>query len=493
MPIGSAKIGVLGAGLVPGGTVTFNATGTFTVPPGVKKVNITGRGGTGNPGNAGNAGNPGNIGYGGTGGKGGAVTGQFGTSDAFGGGAGVSLRRHTPLIWRNSPACLPSAAGSYNTPGPVLCCLNQGANPGNYCPVRPSIPGYAGVGGTAGTAGNPGNPGTPGNASSGLNYNFAGGAGGNAGVGGNAGNGGSGGNGGGGASPGSAVIGYYPCACATPNSSGGAGGNGGGSGGAGIGTRSAPTVGPVPNTPANWIKYGGGGGGGAGVNDGSSGLNGVMMTAPYTGTYFPGTPSLNAAGGTDPGNPFNGTISPCYTNKITQNMTGGLGGSGGIGGARGAGLVAIIQKYCGQRPINDTGNPVPTYFPNPTLPYNPASRIVYAPTATKNITANNTTLNPLTNNMFRSGSGGGGGGYGDTSNLCAQPYNFYANRIQSAAGGGGGGRGNAGNAGGNSTAPSGSAGTPATYNCVPVTPGSPYPITVGGPSGGQVVISWNPQ
>jgi hypothetical protein len=49
MPIGSSKLGVLGAGLVPGGTETFNAPGTFSIPPGVKKVSITGVGGTGNP------------------------------------------------------------------------------------------------------------------------------------------------------------------------------------------------------------------------------------------------------------------------------------------------------------------------------------------------------------------------------------------------------------------------------------------------------------
>jgi hypothetical protein len=49
MPIGTSKVGALG-GLVPGGTETFNASGTFSVPPGVKKVSITGTGGTGNPG-----------------------------------------------------------------------------------------------------------------------------------------------------------------------------------------------------------------------------------------------------------------------------------------------------------------------------------------------------------------------------------------------------------------------------------------------------------
>jgi hypothetical protein len=71
MPIGSSKLGVLGAGLVPGGTETFNAPGTFSIPPGVKKVSVTGIGGTGNPGNSGTAGNPGNPGGGAGGGGGG--------------------------------------------------------------------------------------------------------------------------------------------------------------------------------------------------------------------------------------------------------------------------------------------------------------------------------------------------------------------------------------------------------------------------------------
>jgi hypothetical protein len=61
MPIGSSKIGVLGAGLVPGGTETFNAPGTFSIPPGVKKVSITGVGGVGNPGTSGTAGNAGGV------------------------------------------------------------------------------------------------------------------------------------------------------------------------------------------------------------------------------------------------------------------------------------------------------------------------------------------------------------------------------------------------------------------------------------------------
>jgi hypothetical protein len=47
-----------------------------------------------------------------------------------------------------------------------------------------------------------------------------------------------------------------------------------------------------------------------------------------------------------------------------------------------------------------------------------------------------------------------------------------------------GNAGNGGNPGNNAT--------PSTSNCVAVTPGTNYPITVGGP-GGQFVVSWNPQ
>jgi hypothetical protein len=483
MPIGSAKIGVLGAGLVPGGTVTFNATGTFTVPPGVKKVSITGRGGTGSPGNAGNAGNPGNIGYGAMGGQGASTTsiGNIGGGPA--GSGGMSLRRHNPIVPYFNPG---GSSGSQNTPNPTMVALDTCINPANTGTFTPAQPGYSGDSGSAGTAGNPGNPGTPGNASVGLNYNFAGGAGGNAGVGGNAGNGGSGGTGGG-AGSGSGICAGVPCAGPTPNYPGGAGGNGAGSGGAGLGTRGYSPVGPT--TPGfNWVKFGGSGGGGAGINDGSSGVSGATMPSSYQNTYI-NSPTVRTAGGTDPSNPFNGTISPTYF-QITQNMTGGMGGAG-IQVQRG--LMSVIQYNNRQRPINNTGNPVNCYYPNPRLCYSHASRVCFSPTAAKTITANSVPINPLTNNMFRAGGGGGGGSYSCASFCTPYSVNQAAERMRSAGGGGGGGRGNAGNAGGNSTAPSGSAGTPATYNCVPVTPGSPYPITVGGPSGGQVVISWNPQ
>jgi hypothetical protein len=59
-----------------------------------------------------------------------------------------------------------------------------------------------------------------------------------------------------------------------------------------------------------------------------------------------------------------------------------------------------------------------------------------------------------------------------------------------AGGGGGSGRGGNGNPGiaGN---PGSAAPTAQTYNCVPVSGGSTYPITASG--GGYVQITWNPQ
>jgi hypothetical protein len=67
MAIGTSKVGALG-GLVPGGTETFNTSGTFCVPPGVKKISVTGIGGSGTPGNTGSSGNAGNPGTGAGGG-----------------------------------------------------------------------------------------------------------------------------------------------------------------------------------------------------------------------------------------------------------------------------------------------------------------------------------------------------------------------------------------------------------------------------------------
>lgn len=115
MAIGSGKAGLLGAGTVPGGTQTFNASGTFTAPPGVSKVNLVGKGGPGNAGNSGSAGNPG---AGASGGSGGTLT---------------------DYLWNN-------CNGSYNVfirPG---CAVSSGGNGG------------AGSG-SSGNAGTPGNAG----------------------------------------------------------------------------------------------------------------------------------------------------------------------------------------------------------------------------------------------------------------------------------------------------------------------------------------------
>jgi hypothetical protein len=48
MAIGTSKIGVLGASIVPGGSETFNASGTFISPAGVTRINLSGKGGAGN-------------------------------------------------------------------------------------------------------------------------------------------------------------------------------------------------------------------------------------------------------------------------------------------------------------------------------------------------------------------------------------------------------------------------------------------------------------
>ena len=71
MPAGTPKVALFGGkSIVPGGSQTFNAPGTFTVPVGVTKVSITGKGGAGN---AGGIGNGGGCGFGAGGAGGGAL------------------------------------------------------------------------------------------------------------------------------------------------------------------------------------------------------------------------------------------------------------------------------------------------------------------------------------------------------------------------------------------------------------------------------------
>jgi hypothetical protein len=105
---------------------------------------------------------------------------------------------------------------------------------------------------------------------------------------------------------------------------------------------------------------------------------------------------------------------------------------------------------------------------------------------------------------FRAGGGGGGGGI--VQLYTGFPVASSPNMLRVAAGGGGGGgRGNLGNPGNSGAAGNpgpagnpgnagaagnpGAAANPTSFNCVPVTPGASYPVTVNG----QLIVSWNPQ
>jgi hypothetical protein len=183
MPIGSSKLGVLGAGLVPGGTETFNAPGTFSIPPGVKKVSITGKGATGNPGNAGNPGNPGNPGTGGSGGGSGITNYPFGAfiNGKPGGLAYKNLPAPTSLVVNCPAQNIPLGRNVTSSNCYAIGGWGRGEFPAPQLPAV-GVNGQAGRSGNAGTAGNPGNTGNAGQPSSGLCNTFPGGCGGNAGV-----------------------------------------------------------------------------------------------------------------------------------------------------------------------------------------------------------------------------------------------------------------------------------------------------------------------
>jgi hypothetical protein len=461
MPIGSAKIGVLGAGLVPGGTETFNTSGTFSVPPGVKKVNITGKGATGNPGNAGNSGNAGNPGSGGGGGSGGVSSRQGGASPIGGTPGGIAYKNTSG---RPCSFVLPGAPYS-----PITPWFNSGTAPAPLSPLiamggagpcstpcfplgRPSNGAQTGISGNAGSAGNAGNPGNAGNSSSTLCKNFPGGAGGNAGVAGAAGNGG-----------GSGPAGGQGGNADTRNP--GSAGTGAGAGGAGgvLSQSGNPACRPL-------FYYGGNGGGGAGIsNDGAAGRATVRNDpgAPQSCTVF-----FSVGGNYEcstraltPGNPAAANIMgnfkwPRPPTCVANNMIGSPGSMGPpVSGITRAAITMMTS--C------NVGAPSCT-FANVT---SRSSVSQFSPS-------------PLAPEIFRAGAGGGGAaGYGAST--------VGANHCMG-GGGGGGGRGGAGNAGGTSSAPSGSAATPTTFNCVSVTPGGSVPVTVASP-GGQIVISWNPQ
>jgi len=473
MPIGASKVGALG-GLVPGGTETFNAPGTFSIPPGVKKVSVTGVGGTGNPGNSGTAGNPGNPGGGAGGG---------------GGGGGSSPCPFVPITSGGSGGASPGggnggAGGNQNPPSFF-------ANAGS--------PGNAGNNGTAGSAGSTGNPGNAGGTSSALGQNFAGGPGGNAGAAGNAGNQGNGGT----AGNGGAEMNRSP---SFPNT-GVAVGNGGNGGGAGVAANLKGTNAPYTcarngetlpgqrtrfynnSNPGLYMQFcylspigGSSHGGGGGAGDVNSGTN-FNIPGQKAGNRFvtatsienPTPPSIIPAPiapgpYNHPGQPvciINASLAPLNSPPTARNSVAfftravPLRGAGGNPGG-GAGGYGGVFGYRG-------------WTSPPVMPM----------TASANYTSQNI---GLTNSGFsatnaRAGGGGGGGGLA-LDNPCIP---------NGGGGGGGGGRGNAGNAGGaGGSGGSGVAATPSTVNCVPVTPGGTAPITVASP-GGQIVISWNPQ
>jgi len=453
MPIGTSKIGVLGAGTVPGGTETFNTPGTFSVPPGVSKVNITGKGGTGNPGNAGNAGNAGNPGSGGAGGGGGrgtqgAVCPHNGAPnpkniDAGRGGIAWKTARSPGSPFRN-----PCSPQIYNNINSSNCYAIGGCSDPQFTAVGPN--GQGGVAGQAGQAGQAGNPGNTGQSSSGICKTFPGGAGGNAGAAGSAGNAGAagvGGTGGGNFGPKNPGPGAA-----------GAGGTGGGSGGAGGQNFNRCPLGNCPSA-ANLVAGATGGGGAGSVNDGQNGGATQRLQLSQSPNRFPN--NLLVRGGNSnicaPITPTCG-FCPSYLNAgITTSTMGGGSRVRSPGRMDGMAAYAIFNISATAPPVN----------PSTTIR---ANFCQISPA-------------PLAPDVRR--AGGGGGGTCNNQGICP-------GGIWNAGGGGGGGRGGAGGAGGTSTGGTGSAATPQTFNCVSVTPGSPYPITVASP-GGQVVISWNPQ
>lgn len=336
MPIGSTRIGVLGGkAIVPGGSSTFNSPGTFTVPTGVTKVNITGKGATGSAGNSGNSGNDGGGGSGGASGFRFSQVACCGTFPRFigrfGGGAGGG-----PAPTRAAAPCAPNCQCIIPAPTGIPAVKN----------------GNAGNAGTAGSAGNSGNTGT---SSTGLGRNFAGGSGGN---GGTAGNGGTGGNGGGG---GASINGPVPIPATpslnpiapsyspAPANSGGAGGTcGGGSGQSNV---NCPTPGCSP--PTRSVR----GGGGAGTtNSGASGAGpNNSGTAGAGGTCGGGNGGYYIGGA----NPWQGPPNAIFGwgSSGSPNVRRAGGGGGGSNQALPYGKYAGAGGGGGRGNAGNAGNP----------------------------------------------------------------------------------------------------------------------------------------
>lgn len=279
MPIGASKSGLLGAGIVPGGSETFNSSGTFVAPPGVNNVSITGYGAPGCPGAPGNQAG---IGAGGAGGNGGIILSKPNCS------------------FSNDPSA-----------GRLAAATTGGA-------------------GSAGNSSSPGAPGPDGAASTVFCISLSGGTGGAGGA--AAPNGQAGNNG--------AIGGSINFGCGTPGP-GGTGGNAGGGTGAN-GARFAYLCIKDPSVNYT-TTYGGGGGGGAGsINPGCNGVNinssGQNQPAAPGGSLSGGPGGLrNASFWYGGQNPLPGRS---LGNPGVSGGSFGAGGGGGSGEALAIGVFA---------------------------------------------------------------------------------------------------------------------------------------------------------
>ncbi len=143
MPIGTGKGNLFGGGVsIEAGSQTFNSPGTFTVPPGLTTVSITGRGGSGNDGTPGGAGPSGAGGAGGTGGL-------------------ATFPTYNPVQYFAPPNYYSSPGKSGGAGGNAHFAPSGGAagNAGTATSVFGHNVGNTGTGGTGGTGGFKGNAG----------------------------------------------------------------------------------------------------------------------------------------------------------------------------------------------------------------------------------------------------------------------------------------------------------------------------------------------
>ena len=434
MAIGAGKIGLLGAGLTPAGSLTFNAPGTAALPAGVKLVSVTGVGGSGNPGS-------------GTGGRG-----EKSGGGAGGGGGTISYsifqatyvacygQSYTQTAGASSGFGTFSGKGSTGMKKDLGYCTFSGAPVSNYNTDFLVPNNTSGKNGTAGSAGSPSSAGSTGQSSSAIGLTFPGGNAGNGGAGGNA---GAAGNGGTGGSPSAMTAqgfqGYFGSnPVSVTNARGkftyfGSGGPEYQPGGSACGQPAwsfpgnTSVISPAFPGPGNFYlpNYGG-------IRGASGGGPGGGCCAPGTGCPYPG------------GSP----------NTVNIRMVGGFGGYANFCYGQGAGSAE--QNVSGRLQLSNMCHQ-----------------------------ASGTSIRPP-------GGGGGGGIWGGPEwpgPPSGNPYNGTptSSYMATSGGGGGGGAGGLGNAGGNAN--SGGSASPITYNAVSAQ-GS-YPVTVA--PGGSVTINWNAQ